>query len=301
MGRALALAAGAGAMAAQAQAQTSPPGRRPEPAARSAVVEAVQMPAWAERGGQRSPIAPGDTVSTQQEVRTAAAAGLVLRLPEGSLVRLGEKTRLGVQRLEVNRQDGQVNLQSELKLFDGFFRFATSAVSKAVGRRQIDVAVRTATIGIRGTDFWTMTDDEHDAACLFQGRVDLATRDQGNLVLDAPTAFWARFFARPVQPVGNATPQQLNTFLTSTELTPGKGIAVVGGVWRVVALAARDSRAALRLAGRLRGEGYPAQLAQRGEEFQVRINDLASREDAQAVLDRIAGIEGVNGRVALSA
>lgn len=268
-------------------------------------VEAVQMPAWTTRDGKRRPLSPGDTVSTSQEVETASSAALVLRLAEGSLVRLGEKTRLGVQRLEVNEADGRMAVRSELKLFDGFFRFATSAVAKVAGQREIDVSLRTATIGIRGTDFWSMTDADHDAACLFEGKVDLATRDQGALTLDKPTAFWARFFNQPVKPVGNATPDELAKFLKSTELTPGKGVAVVGGRWRVVAAAAASDAAAQALATRLRTEGYPAQV--RAKEIQgkklheVRINGFATREDAASILERIAGLDGVRGRVALSA
>ena len=275
------------------------------PAAAGLTVEAVQMPAWTTQGGKRVPLSPGDAVNTSQEVETAAGAGLVLRMAEGSLVRLGEKTRLGVQRLEVNDADGRMAVRSELKLFDGFFRFATSAVAKVVGQREIDVSLRTATIGIRGTDFWSMTDAEHDAACLFEGKVDLATRDQGALTLDKPTAFWARFFAQPVKPVGNATPDELAKFLKSTELTPGQGVAVAGGRYRVVAAAAGSDAAAQALAARLREAGYPAQVrakeAQGKKVHEVRINGLATRADASAVLGRIASVEGVRGRVALSA
>jgi hypothetical protein len=276
---------------------------RPAPAS-GMVVEAVQMPAWTGTEGKRRPLSPGDTVSTAQEVETAAAAALVLKMPEGSLIRLGEKTRLGVQRLEVNPEDGRMNVRSELKLFDGFFRFATSAVAKAAGQRQIDVSLRTATIGIRGTDFWSMTDAAHDAACLFEGKVDLATRDQGALTLEKPTAFWARFFDKPVQPVGNATPDELAKFLKSTELQPGKGVAIVGGRWRVVAAALADGKAAAALSTRLRAEGYPAIVkagAGARKANEVRINGFASREDAQAILEKIAAVQGVQGRVALSA
>ena len=290
-----------GALGAAAPAQAA----RPAQATPDLLVEAVQMPAWTTRNGQRSPLQPGDTVSTAQEVETDAAAGLVLKMPEGSLLRLGEKTRLGVQRLEVNPADGRIGVRSELKLFDGFFRFATSAVAKALGQRQIEVSLRTATIGIRGTDFWSMTDAEHDAACLFEGKVDLATRDQGALSLDKPTAFWARFFDKPVAPVGNATPDQLNKFLASTELQPGKGVAVAGGQWRVVALSTPDSRAALQLAGRLRNAGYPAQLRSTGstsrDRHDVVIGQLATRDDAEAVLQKISLVGGVQGRTALGA
>ncbi len=278
---------------------------RARPQVRTLVVEAVQMPAWTTRSGQRVPLSPGDAVTTADEVETAGAAALVLRMPEGSLIRLGEKTRLGIQRLEVNPADGHTAVRSELKLFDGFFRFATSAVAKAVGQREIDVSLRTATIGIRGTDFWSMTDAVHDAACLFEGKVDLATRDQGALTLDKPTAFWARFFDQPVKPVGNATPDELAKFLASTEMQPGKGVAVEGGRWRVVAATVSAAAAATALAARLRTEGYPALVRAKtlnGRNMhEVRINGLATRNDAGAVLEKIKAVEGVAGRVALSA
>lgn len=296
----VAVAAGLAAVALPAEAAKA------KPDVRTLMVEAVQMPAWSTTAnGQRVPLSPGDAVTTAQEVETAVAAGLVLRMPEGSLIRLGEKTRLGIQRLEVNPEDGYTAVRSELKLFDGFFRFATSAVAKAVGQREIDVNLRTATIGIRGTDFWSMTDAAHDAACLFEGKVDLATRDQGALTLDKPTAFWARFFDQPVKPVGNATPDELAKFLKSTDIQPGGGVAVAGGRWRVVAASVPGARAAADVAARLRAEGYPAQVraktvAGKGV-HEVRINGLATRADADAVLGKIRAVEGVSGRVALSA
>jgi hypothetical protein len=268
---------------------------------RNLVVDAVQMPAWSTRNGQRVPLSAGDTVSTAHEVETAAGAALVLRLPEGSVIRLGQKTRLGITQLDVGTQEGRTAVRSDLKLFEGFFRFATSAVAKVVGQRQINVTVRTATIGIRGTDFWTMTDPAHDAACVFEGRVDVSTQEQGELTLDKPTAFWARFFDQPVRPVGQATPEQLNTFLKSTELQPGQGIAVVDGTWAVQALVTADARQALDLSNRLRAVGYPARLHSRttpqSQWHEVLILQLATEADARAVLERIKEVDGVSARV----
>lgn len=298
---------GFGVVMATGLAATSAPAlaAKAKPGVNTLVVEAVQMPAWINQSGQRVPLSPGDTVTTAQEVETAAGAALVLRMPEGSVVRLGEKTRLGIQRLEVSPIDGYTAVRSELKLFDGFFRFATSAVAKAVGQREIDVSLRTATIGIRGTDFWSMTDDKHDATCLFEGKVDLATRDQGALTLDKPTAFWARFFDKPVQPVGNATPDELNKFLKSTEIQPGKGVAVAGGRWRVVAVAAPTAKAGAELAAMLRAQGYPtvvrAKTVAGKPVHEVRINGLATKDDASAILEKITTMNGVSGRVAFAA
>ncbi len=277
----------------------------PKPAARVApefVVEAVQMAAWSIRNGHNTPIAPGDTVSAEHEVETAADAALVMRVPEGSMIRLGQKTRLGIQRLEVNPVDGRIAVRADLKLFDGFFRFATSAVAKVVGQRQVNVTLRTATIGVRGTDFWTMTAVTHETTCLFEGKVELDTTDNGLITLDKPTAFYQRVFDKPAQPAGNATPEQLNKFVNLTELQPGRGVAVAGGQWRVIALATADSRSTIGLAGRLRAQGYPARMRASGpvgrERLEISITELASEQDAEAILKKIADVQGVVGSVA---
>ena len=297
--RALGVLALNGAVPASALAATTPAIRG------SLEVEALQMPAWVVQDGQRVPLAPGDSVAAAQLVVTAAAAGLALRLPEGSLLRLGEKTRLGIQRLEVSPVEGRLAVRSELRLFDGFFRFSTSDVAQAIGQREIQVHLRTATVAIRGADVWSMTDAMHDATCLLEGRVDLVTRDQGALTLDQPTAFWARFFDQPARPVGHATPDELARFLHATELQPGRGVAVVDGRWRVVAAAVPVKARARALAARLQAEGYPAVVRTRPGlgriTHEVRIRQLASQDDAAAVLKKISGIDGVQGRVVLAA
>ncbi len=273
---------------------------RPRPAATApqALVEAVQMPAWVARGETREPVAPGQAVAAGDTLETGDAAALSLRLPEGSTVRLGARTRLVVPALDAVAGPGTTAVSGRLQLLDGMLRFTTSALSGVTGQRELQVQLRSATIGIRGTDFWTMTDEAHDATCLFEGRVALSTRDQGDLELAQPTAFWARFFAQPVQPVGQATPQQLQTFLGSTALVAGRGVAVLDGPWRVVAATVPSHAPALALARRLRLAGYPARVAERADGLQVRIDGLASSADAQAVLARIGAIDGVAGRVA---
>lgn len=274
----------------------APRGAAPEA---TLVVEVVQVPAWTSVQGRVLPLRPGDAVNTQTEVHTGDGAALVLRMPDGSLVRLGPNTTLGVQSLAVSADAGGISVKSVLRVIDGVFRFATSAVSRAVGKRDIQVALRTATLGVRGTDFWAMSDERHDAACLFEGRVDLATQEQGPLVLDSPTAFWARFFDQPVAPVGNATPAELSKFLASVEVTPGQGLAVEAGAWSAVALATTDSREALRQAGQLRARGFAVRLRERrgAQRFQVELGQLASEADARHALSLMAAVTGVAGRV----
>lgn len=260
-------------------------------------IEAVQMPAWLDRDGRRHPLAAGDLVSAPQVIETGVGAALVMGLPEGSQVNLGEKSRLSVASLAQDRVEGIVGVRADLRLFEGFFRFATSAVSRVTGRRAVSLTLRTTTVGVRGTDFWSMTDAQHDAVCLFEGQVALDTRDQGSLSLDLPGAFWTRVFDRAVQPVGVATPEQLAGFIASSALKAGQGIAVAGGAWQVRLTRTSDSRAAMNLAGTVRAVGYPATLHSAGSVHEVRIAQLATRTDAQALLGSLRAFAGEDAGV----
>ena len=165
--------------------------------------------------------------------------------------------------------------------------------------------LKTATVAIRGTDFWSMSDAVHDAVCLFEGKVDVVTTEQGLIALDKPTAFYARFFDKPLQPAGVATQDELAKFLASTELQAGQGVATASGRWRVVAASLPTAPAASQMATRLREKGYPASVRNTsGKSYEVRINGFISTADAQTVLGKIntqSGLSGKGARVALAA
>ena len=72
-----------------------------------AVVDGVQMPAWVERNGQRTPLAPGQSLLPSDRVVTGDNAKLLVRMPEGSLLRLGEKANLNIGDMAESRSDGQ--------------------------------------------------------------------------------------------------------------------------------------------------------------------------------------------------
>lgn len=273
-------------------------------AERSAIrAEVVQSPAWVWRAGVQEPLQPGDSLPEGTEVQTGPGATLALRMPEGSVVYLGEKTRMAVQQLMVTRStQGELSMATLLRLVDGFVRYATTPLAKAVGRRDVRIGLRTATLGIRGTDVWAMTDEVHDAACLFEGRIGLTTQ-QGELALEQPSAFWAWFFERAPTPVGVATPAELARFMASVEVRPGQGLAVEDGVWRVeLSSASGDYRQAVRRTVELRRSGYAAHVWAHKEagRFAVEVRHLATEADARALLARIrstAGLETLDGSV----
>ncbi len=282
-------------------------GREAHAASTNTVIEAVQVPGWVETGGQRRPAQPGQVLRINDKAVTAEASRMLLRLPDQSVIKLGEKTEFQIESLS-NQRAGVAQpseMKAALRLITGVFRYATDYTSKALGnKREINLQLRTATVGIRGTDFWSMTDAAHDAVCLFEGKVAVERDQKDDGILDKPGAFWVVHTNQAEGPAGQATPEQLQKFISQAEFKPGSGVLLEGGRWRVVAglLSSASEAAALRT--RLATEGYPADIRKKGSRYEVRINDFATELDAQTVLERLeadAGIAVKGGRVALAA
>lgn len=271
------------------------------------VVEAVQLPAWVERNGQRRPAEPGAQLRANDKAITANGSRMLLRMDDRSTIKLGEQTEFQIQSLDTRRDSAAEpsEQKSAFKLVSGVFRYATDYTSKALGnKRELNVELATATVGIRGTDFWTMSDAAHDAVCVFEGKVEVMRDAKPGIGLDKPGAFWVVFTGEPEKPVDQATPAQLAKFIDQAEMQPGSGVLLQGGRWRTVAATFNSAAPAAALRTRLQSAGYPAQTFARDGRHEVRINQFATRQDAEAVLQRLRAdaVLGVSeGRVALTA
>jgi hypothetical protein len=200
---------------------------------------------------------------------------------------------------------GPQSIKSDLRLVTGVFRYATDVASKLAGnQRQLNLQLATATVGIRGTDFWSMTDADHDAVCVFEGQVAVLREQKPEIALTKPGAFWVVFTGQPEKPAGQATPDQLAKFIDQADLAPGSGVLVQGGRWRAVLGLLPNAAQAAELRARLASAGYPAEVLAKEGRFEVRINQLATEQDAKSVVARLAAQPGLgvrNARVALAA
>lgn len=258
-------------------------------------VKAVQYPAWVEKDAQKIPLTPGMSLKPQEVVASGKQARVLLTLPDGSEIKLGETSRFKASSLQAKAGAGTNNMEASLQLLTGSFRFATTTLAKLSGQRKVDVQLASATIGLRGTDYWAMVDAEHEAVCLFEGKVEVAHPEQGLIPLDQPTAFWVRYFSKPPQAPGNATAEELKKFLGWVEMQPGNGVAVEKGRWRVVVAAESAAAEAQAINGRLREQGYPSALVKSYGLNEVRISDLATRADAESLLKRLTATPGLTG------
>jgi hypothetical protein len=257
----------------------------------AAVVEGVQMPAWVERSGRSSPVAPGMALQAGDQLRTGAGSRLLVKLSEGSLVKLGENGRLTIAEITPT----QDVFRAALRVLEGAFRFTTDVAARQ-RRRDVSISVATVTAGIRGTDLWGRSRDERQIVCLIEGRIEVGAEGEQPVVMDQMRQFYVRDKGK-TQPVGLVEPQQLNQWAKETEIESGKGAARLGGKWRVDLATVDNQRDALMVYDEVRRAGYPAEIVplKSGEKraYAVRIRNLPSKAEASALAGALRGKHGV--------
>jgi len=259
-------------------------------------VEAVQAPAWVERNGQRSPVEPGMTLRAQDKALTAAGSRLLLRMDDRSAIKLGEQTELQVRSLDAQPSDPK----GHFKLAAGVFRYVTDGIGKA----PVHLELGSATVVMRGPDVWSTTNADQEAACVFDGKAEVVRDAKPRIALDKPGALWIVYSGEPEKPADQATPAQWTKFTAQSELQAGGGVLSPGGRWRTVAALLNSPAQAATLQARLQAAGYPAETKAKGGRHEVRINQLATRADAEALLQRLrsdADLGVTEGRAALAA
>jgi len=162
-------------------------------------------------------------------------------------------------------------------------------------RRELDIRVRTATIGIRGTDVWGKTEAERDFVVLLEGRIEIE-RGGNTYALDQPQSlFMAPRDAEPL-PVGPVDGADLARWAAETEPAPGSGVLAEDGRFRLHLVALPEAYQATRLVERLAADGLPAAQAEaqvEGRTWQrVYVDGYASRADAEAAGAALAGRYG---------
>jgi hypothetical protein len=269
------LAAAAGLLSTALQAQPS------------AVVEAVQYPAWLERGGKTVPLTPGTTLQSQDRLSTGGNARVQLKLAEGSAVKLGANAKFTIERVE-----SRGIFRATLNVLTGAFRFTTDALKKA-NPRDVTIKVKNVTAGIRGTDLWGKSTDDRDLVCLLEGKISVGSEGHPTVTLDNPLDFYQK--PRDGTPqVAKVDSKQIDEWAAETEIAKDGAAARAGGRWRVVAATYAQRDLALALNRKLRAGGYPAEIVSQDQGFAVQVGGLAGEAEARALMANLRQEKGAS-------
>jgi len=256
-------------------------------AAPDAQVEALQMPVWLTRDGKRQPLAIGAQLKNGDTITTGEGSRVLLRLAEGSAVKLGENARFDLNGMSQTRDGSQQRFSASLGVQQGAFRFTTPPEEKSHSARSIDVKLPTITASIVGTDIWGKSTDDGELVALIDGKINVARKGEAPVsMVEARTVYIAPRDAPP-PPVTSITLAQLNAFAQETELQSGAGVAGRGGNYKIYAARTPNQEEALAVYERVRDAGYAAaiQPAMSGgrQIYQVRIVGILSEADGVAV------------------
>lgn len=258
----------------------------------AAVVEGVQMPAWLERGSVRKPLSVGMELKAGDLVKTGAGSRALVKLSEGSLVKLGENGSLLIN--EINASSGGI-FKAALRVAEGAFRFTTDLLQKT-RRREVSVRVATVTAGIRGTDLWGKSMPDRQVVCLIEGAIEVGADGESPALMNQSRQFYRREKGQ-TQPIGFVEPAQLGEWAKETDIEAGKGAARRGGKWKVTLASVDTQAAALAVYDAASDDGYAAEIrpAKAGDKqvYHVRIANLPSKAEGEMLAASLRGRFGI--------
>jgi hypothetical protein len=186
-------------------------------AAKDTTVEGIQANAWVSRDGKRVDLKRGTVLKEKDEVETGPGARLVLRLPEGSTVKLGENAKFGIQSLQFSKT-GKGSLSGAFSLLQGAFRFTTQASRKFQGERDLKITLSTATVGIRGTDIWGKSLGDREVFLLIEGKVTVTRANEPPVEMNEPLTVYTAPKDKPAMPLAPAEVEQITQWAAETEM-----------------------------------------------------------------------------------
>jgi hypothetical protein len=263
--------------------------------AQTLTVEGVVSPAWVERGGARLPLAVGMRLGDKDRVVTGAGSRLLLRMAEGSAVKLGENAALAFDGLaQKEGAESRKVVSAALDVVRGAFRFTTGIFDSPPAGRDVKIRIRTVNAGIRGTDLWGKSDDTRDLVCLIEGKISVAHPQTGEFTMADPLSFFVAPRDKKPLPVAPVDPGQLAEWAAETEIQPGSGGARRGGRIHVNAATSADPAAARAAREKLRSAGYPAVVqtvkVEDRVQHRVRVQNFPTRRDAAAAVEKLKAL-----------
>ncbi|RCS58486.1 FecR family protein [Parvibium lacunae] len=259
-----------------------------------AVVEGIQLPAWVEREGRKQPLQPGMALQGNERLHTGQDARVLLRLSDGSAVRLGAQAELKLEGLVL--KTGPANaatpalLQGAVTVLKGAFRFTTDSLAKLKTRRELDIRFATVTAGIRGTDLWGKNAPDKEIVCLIEGKISVDREFNGEKqshTLEGQNQFYIAPVGKPNLPIGIVPDQQLATWAAEVELQTGKGILQRHGATRLQVGPYSSLREALTVLEQSKDRGYPFSLATQrdtqGVNYSLVLSGIVDQDEAKAL------------------
>jgi len=260
-----------------------------------ATVDAIQMPAWYDRDGKTYPLKPGVKLYSGDAVRTGQNSRALLRMNEGSTVKLGEDAILNLSSLTPAKKEEGI-FAALMRVSRGAFRFTTTEIGK-LRKRNVDVEIGHVTVGIRGTDIWGRSKTDEDLFCLIEGNVTVQREGEAEFTMQEPLKYIVAEKGKPTSAVMPVDMNELGGWAAETETQQGRGILTATGEWAVNMMSLQNTEAASTLQQQLHDAGFAADINAvqvNGQNWlRLRIEGFVSRQDASSFANTINDQYGI--------
>lgn len=130
-------------------------------------VIALQERAWLARSNVVTTLNLKENLQSGDQIRTGKGARVWLKLPDESVVKLGEFAMFTIHDLKPSNN----MLQGSFELLRGAFRLTTPP--QTTTKHDFQIKINAITAGIRGTDIWGITQSDKDLICLLDGQISV--------------------------------------------------------------------------------------------------------------------------------
>lgn len=259
-------------------------------------VDSLQLPAWVERAGQRMAIRPGTSLLAGDQIRTGENGKVLLKLSEGSDLKLGENLEAKIETLKPAEDLETGIFESTFNILRGAFRFTTAQVSKGLNR-DIQFQFGTATAGIRGTDLWGKSNAQDRFFVLIEGKIDLQLENNPIIKMEQPLTIFRASQGNTADAIKAVDMDDLSGWAAETELDAGRGVISKTGRYVVYLSSIQNYQWAVQTSVSFQQAGYPVDTisttVNQAEWTRLGIKGFVSAEDARFFKNQASQLFGI--------
>jgi FecR protein/C-lobe and N-lobe beta barrels of Tf-binding protein B len=176
-------------------------------------ITALSGNASLERGINTIPAALGSSLEAKDSIVTDNDAKVQLTFNDNTIITVGKKSRFSI---EEYLYDATAESTAKFNMINGTIRAMSGKIGK-IAPAKFAVKTKTATIGIRGTDFIVQTSatGESQFFCM-QGEITIRSNDTSGIITIPAGSFVTMSSSGIVSEVKEFTPAELNTILKNS-------------------------------------------------------------------------------------
>lgn len=257
-----------------------------------AKVEALQFPAWVERGGVKGSIKAGWALYAGDRVSTGSSGRLVVSLAGGARVQFSGNAVATFTSVDLANVVSEGQEPSLFRLESGSFSLS-APIGVAIGKTGVEIGDGIQ-VKVQSGEVLGRSDRRQDQVGLIDGVIEVAGPKMKPGRMNRAETMMTVPRDGKAQPVMPMTADRIAQWLGQTEPEAGRPSLTADGVWDVSIGSGYNRKELEALACRVQERGYPAEMypvREPGKQvwYRVVVRRFASQKDASGFIGTAQG------------